>query len=517
MARVQIDTGDRQLLVDAGAGENLLALLIRAGVAVDAPCGGMHTCKKCMVRVAGAVSGPGEEEDALFRERGLRLACCTVILGDCRVWYEEDASFRVVTSSAPGPVPTGGGLLRDGYGFAVDIGTTTIAAYLLKAGEYAPIDSCGADNRQRTYGADVLSRIMYGAEHGIEPLGRAVREQLAQLFSALCSRNGVPAGAVKLAVVTGNTTMLHFLLDLDARGLSVAPFTPESLFGVEDTLHLPPFGDLRVYCPPCVSAYIGADVVCGAHFAELERRGGNRLFLDVGTNGEMILNAGGRLLACSTAAGPAFEGAGISCGSGAVSGAINHVFVENGEVRVEVLGGGRAKSLCGSGLIDGVAALKTVGILDVKGRLPKTCGGRYPIGSTEVCLTQKDVRELQLAKSALRAGMDTLLAEAGLTYESLDEIILAGGFGSVLSVDSAVEIGLFPAVCRHRVRAVGNAAGAGAMALLLDKNAAEQIEALAKRVELVELSCNPVFARQFIRGMNLGEPAAQKSAGNGIP
>lgn len=239
MAQVQIDTGDRRLLVSALEGENLLTLLVRAGVAVDAPCGGMHTCKKCMVRVAGAVSDPAEEEGFLLREKGLRLACCTVILGDCTVWYQEDVSFHVVTSSVPGSAPAGGGLLRDGYGIAVDIGTTTIAAYLLKAGERAPIDSCGADNRQRAFGADVLSRIMYGAEHGRELLGRTLREQLAQMFSVLCSRNNVPTSAVKLAVVTGNTTMLHFLWDLDAKGLSVAPFTPKSLFGVWDTLSLP--------------------------------------------------------------------------------------------------------------------------------------------------------------------------------------------------------------------------------------------------------------------------------------
>ena len=503
MATVKIISGDRISTGKAKIGESLLAVLQREGAEISAPCGGAHICGKCLVRVEGQLSAVSDEESRLLPESGLRLACCARVLDDCSVHYEENHSFDVVTSVSHTELPLGESVLDGGYGIAVDVGTTTIAVYLMKDGETAPMDSYGAYNNQRKFGADVLSRIVYANENGNDSLGQTVRAQLGDLFLTLCRRNKVEPAQVKRAVITGNTTMLHFICDLDATGISLAPFTPNSLFGCWTQVALDGFPTIEVYYPPCISAYIGADISCGILLEDLERRKGNVLYLDVGTNGEMILSANGTLLGCSTAAGPAFEGAGISCGSGAIPGAISRVLVKNGEMSCKVLGGQEGKSLCGSGLIDAVAAFKGLGIIDRNGKMSKEYGGKHAIGRTNVYLSQKDVRELQLAKGAIRAGMDTLLAENGLDYDELDEIILAGGFGSFIEVASAVEIGLFPESCRSKVTVVGNAAGAGAGALLLDQTAFERISNLAKKVNYIELSGHHLFTERFMKRMVL--------------
>ena len=297
--------------------------------------------------------------------------------------------------------------------------------------------------------------------------------------------------------------MLHLLCGLDAGPLTQAPFTPASLFGAWTHLPLGTFAALPVYLPPCVSAYVGADIVCGALVTQLEAMSGSVLFLDVGTNGEMILKTGTQLLACATAAGPAFEGAGISCGSGAVPGAISRVWLEDGQFQYETIEGQPAKSICGSGLIDAAAALIQAGLLNHRGRLKSALGSSCMIGQSGVCLTQKDIRELQLAKAAVRAGIQTLLDAAGLLPEQLDRVVLAGGFGMALPVASAAAIGLLPGVCTDRVMAVGNTAGAGAAQLLLDKAQETQAASLAGRIRYLELAGNPQFAKHFIKYLSL--------------
>ncbi|MEG2098237.1 MAG: ASKHA domain-containing protein, partial [Pseudoflavonifractor sp.] len=229
---------------------------------------------------------------------------------------------------------------------------------------------------------------------------------------------------------------------------------------------------------------------------------GNLLLVDIGTNGEMALKTGDKLLCCSTAAGPAFEGAGISCGSGATVGAISKVTVAENALAWEAIGGGPGLSLCGSGLIDAVAACLALGYFTPAGRVQKQLGGSIPFPGSSVTLTQKDIRQVQLAKGAIRAGIDTMLHHCDLTYEALDRVILCGGFGSYLSPGSAEAIGMLPPGAADKVQVIGNAAGSGAAALLLDRSAAAEAEEIARKALCIELSADKYFMQQFIAQLN---------------
>lgn len=501
MAQLQIISGERRQPLAVQPGTTILDALRAAGVRLTAPCGGTHHCGKCRVQASGALSPVSAEEAALLAGDTERLACFAHILGDSSVTLPPSAVWQVLTAfHRPLHVPAQS---NSNWGIACDIGTTTVAAYLLRGGYAEPVASVGEYNAQACFGADVLSRIAYTMEHGPTQMQRTITGQLESLSLWLCRQADIRPGEVRSAVVTGNTTMLHLLCGLDAGPLALAPFTPASLFGMWTRLPLGAFASLPVYLPPCVSAYVGADVVCGALATQLEAMPGTVLFLDVGTNGEMILKTDTQLLACATAAGPAFEGAGISCGSGAVPGAISHVWLEDGRLRYETIADRPPESICGSGLIDAAAALIQVGLLNRKGRLRATLGGSCMIGQSGVCLTQKDIRELQLAKAAVRAGIQTLLDAAELLPEQLDQVVLAGGFGMALPVASAAAIGLLPGVCAGRVVAAGNTAGAGAAQLLLDEAQTAQAASLAGRIRYLELAGNPQFAKHFIKYLSL--------------
>ncbi|NLN46096.1 MAG: ATP-binding protein [Clostridiaceae bacterium] len=439
---------------------------------------------------------------------------------------DNDEVIDLVERNATGP-----------YGVAVDIGTTTLAAYLFHLGTGRPLGHRAMPNPQSVFGADVISRIGSATASRRnqttmkERIGLAIQE-LASALAADAVRGGedVQLDEIHLYVLAGNTTMLHLLVDVAPDSIAKAPFIPvftDTYILSADRFGLAVRPGALCVLLPSVSAYVGADIVSGILACGMEvENGKNRLLIDIGTNGEIALAAGGHLYACSTAAGPAFEGANIRQGMSAVVGAIDHVGVKDGDLTYTWIGEGGTvaqapRGLCGSAILDTVRVLIEQRLLLFSGRMvtgmPGKLGERVievdgqpafvvvaghgdpPTGA--VLLRQEDIREIQNAKAAIAAGIATLLSVAGLQSGDVDEIYLAGGFGNYLDPDSAIAIGLLPREFAGRIRAAGNTSGVGASMCLLSTQALERAETIARQTEYIELSGDPGFSDRYIDEM----------------
>lgn len=466
--------------------QNLLSLLRENGINIPARCGGNGTCGKCRVKLlSGALEG--EEKGGFY------LACKSQICSSAEIEvYETEGGGLTETQerifAADG---------ESGFGAALDLGTTTMAFSLvdLKDGKELAKRSCL--NPQGAFGADVLSRIKAASEGARDKLKDCVLKKTAEVLSDLCREAGVCS--LKRLTVAGNTTMLHLFIGADAAGIGRYPFTP----AFTDTqrvggsvLALP---CEEVVLLPSASAFIGSDVICGAHFVGLDKTEG--MLLDLGTNGEILLNAGGRIFTTSAAAGPAFEGANIECGTGGVAGAIDRVKAENGKISFTTVGGAPAVGICGSGLTDAVAALLETGEIDETGAMRS---GRFDL-TDGVYLTQKDVREFQLAKSAIAAAVQALLARAGVAGTKL---YVAGGMGFYLDKESVEKTGLLPPALASSFTAAGNTGLGGAKACLVSSAALQACEKLARSAEYFDLSCDEVFMEKYMEYM--GFPGAEE-------
>ncbi len=416
------------------------------------------------------------------------------------------------------------------YGLAVDLGTTSVVAILvdLRSGQTLGVES--RLNGQANFGADVISRINHATTHpgGLQELQSAAVVTINSALGALLDRTGIEREQVYEAVVVGNTCMNHLLLGINPASLAAAPYQPVvadpvSCRAEELGLAMNPQG--RVYTLPNVAGFVGSDTVAVILATAMHRSDRIRLAIDLGTNGEIVLGNRDRLLTCSTAAGPAFEGARISSGMRATEGAIERVWIDEGQVKVQVIGKTAAIGICGSGLLDAVAQMRGAGVLNEGGRLisPEKADSTVASGLLQrlvqndgpagfalarrgrrpVVLTQQDVRELQLAKGAIRAGISILLKEYGIGEEDITEILLAGAFGSFVNPASARAIGLVPPLPIERITAVGNAAGQGAVMALLSTDLREQASQIARSAEHVELSARPDFMEQFVEDLAL--------------
>ena len=489
--------------------ETVAAYLDACGAPASHPCGKHGRCGKCRVHVTGDVSAPSPAEQALLApgelRDGVRLSCeARVTGGSVRVDLEGAAQSAIETSLISRGVawePWAKGL-----GLAVDIGTTTVAAYLwdLEARTLLDVQTCA--NPQQTFGADVVSRLEASMHGSREALRHALLQCLDGLARRLCRQAGRSVEELGGAVLTGNTSMLYTLHGLPVEDIAFAPFDARHRFGrfcTAEEIGLRWGDGCRVYIPPCIAAYVGADISCGLLACDVLSARDGLLLADIGTNGELALFTGARLLCCATAAGPAFEGVGITCGSSAVDGAVDTVSMREGQMRFHVLGGGEARTLCGSGLLDAVHCLRQLEIVDETGFLEADDDGVVSLCG-EVYLTQKDVRALQLAKAAVCAGIETLLKNGADHGEAPHRVCLAGGFGCRLDPRSAAGIGLIPAaVAERKLEAVGNTAAAGASLLLRSEAMVREVERIAALAETVELAVDPFFQERFIADIAL--------------
>ena len=347
-------------------------------------------------------------------------------------------------------------------------------------------------NPQASVAADVMGRIQHALEGGLARLQSQVLTAIRSLLSAACRDAQLDESLVDVLVLTGNTTMLYLLTGRSPESLAHAPFRADTLFGVETTLL-----GRRAYLPHCMNAFVGADITCAVLSSGMCEQSDVALLCDVGTNGEIALWKDGVLYVTSTAAGPAFEGAGISCGCGSVRGAVDKAWIERGAVRVHTIGDAPAVGVCGSGLIDLIAAFLQTGDIDETGAIEEDAlsvdGG--------VALSAKDVRCVQLAKAAIAAGIETLLETAGVDVQDVRRFYIAGGFGSHLNIASAVRIGLIPQTLASRVQVIGNAALSGALQMLLNRQSLSRAQAIAQSASHLNLGGNPSFNEHYIDQM----------------
>jgi len=421
---------------------------------------------------------------------------------------------------------------RKAYGVAIDIGTTTVVCYLMDLTTGQQVDILSGLNAQRPYGGDVISRIQHAMEgsDGLNRLREAIVNQISDLINELARKNDISIDHIYNITIAGNTIMGHLLLGIDPKHIAAAPFTPGTtqaeVYDAHD-LGLKLGTASRIFLLPHISGYVGADVVAGILASGMDKSKDLSLIIDIGTNGEIVLGNRDKIVCCSTAAGPAFEGANIRHGMGGVSGAINNIMLDNGDLKYTTIDNKPPLGICGSGIVDALAVLLDAGIVDETGRLldrdeiQSDMGQKLADRLTEmddlpafiiadskssgtgepIVITQKDIREIQLAKAAIAAGIKVLINKMGKGIEEIANLYLAGGFGSYIDKRNACRIGLIPAELQHRIIAIGNSAGTGAMLSLLSLEQYKRTSIIKEMAEYVELSSTIEFQNEYVDSM----------------
>ncbi len=407
---------------------------------------------------------------------------------------------------------------RRNFGVAVDVGTSTVVAHLVDLASSRTVDAEACYNAQASFGEEVTRRIIHAERGGLQELHDAIAGDLNRLVSALISRNAVELKDVTAVVCAGNTAMQHFVLGLDPARLRKGPYvpvttTPPPVRAAEVGVKINPRGLL--YTVPSIGGWVGGDITAGILATGLHRSEQLTMLVDIGTNGEIVLGNREWMLACSTSAGPAFEGSSVRCGVRAGQGAIERVEITSqGHVRLEVIGEGKPKGVCGSGLIDLLAELAEAGLIDRSGQLKPGSSPRVrdrdgllefvivvgdrAAGGEDIVITQADIENLLRAKAAVYAGADILLSSVGLEFADVDRLLVAGGFGNYLDREKAVLLGLLPDIALERIRFVGNTAIMGAKLSLLSAEALEEAHRASRGVTYFDLISYPDYYDDFM-------------------
>jgi uncharacterized 2Fe-2S/4Fe-4S cluster protein (DUF4445 family) len=390
------------------------------------------------------------------------------------------------------------------FGIAIDIGTTTLVVELVDLNTGKTIDNSTAINSQVKFGADVVSRISYAflSQKNMEELRNSILNTLNKMIIQLLKKNHIDPGYVYEIAAAGNTSMNHLLLGMPVKTLAKAPFN--SVFTFLPELSAQELGFKintcgKVYIAPNIKSFVGGDISSGLIASDLENKKGNYLFIDLGTNGEIVLKKGNKFIATSTAAGPAFEGTNISCGMLALPGAIYRAEQKN-RLRLSTIGNKPASGICGTGLIDLIAVFLDKGTISLKGRIQAKTKRIHITGN--IYITQKDVREIQLAIAAIKTGIRMILEENKVTLEQLDGIFIAGAFGNYLNIKNSMKIGLLPQINQKKVVFIGNSSLAGAKALLLSLQTRKKVESLVKKIQYISLATKPSFQENFIDALD---------------
>ena len=499
LQRVQLDGLD--------LGVSLDPLVVPFDLTVDASLPGK--LRETINEAAGQDVRPAAESFEQLAKTAKQFA------GHVRVTVNKESSPFTIVSILPEKTRI--------FGLAVDLGTTKLASYLVDLETGKTLAQRGLMNPQIAYGEDVISRISYASHSGgaAQQLQRKVIETLNQMVREFCSDLPISREQIVEMVVAGNTAMHHFFAGLPVQQLGMAPYLPATtapLHLAARDLGIVIAPGASIYTPPNIAGYVGGD-----HVAMLigigagsRKSGPPFLAIDIGTNTEVTLSVHGRLLTCSCASGPAFEGAHIRHGMRAAPGAIERVLFERGAIQIYTIERRLPIGICGSGILDAIAALLDAGVLESRGNFRKGAervrqnsgGGEYLLVNAassgsggEIVLTRQDISEIQFAKAAIRAGIEVLLEVGGVGASTLEEFIIAGAFGSYLDVQSAMRIGLFPKIPLGKFRQVGNAAGIGARQMLISGSERRLGESLAKQVEYVELATHPHFQDKFAQSL----------------
>ena len=512
MSSARIIHNGGAVVIDDVPDISVLSLLRQYGINIQAPCGGNGTCGKCRVHIS--------EENGQSYEA---LACRTPARGGMTITVPEENVGIIESNVNELSFPTDG---EDGFGLAFDIGTTTVAAALVSLSEGRVLDTRSDWNRQGHRGRDVISRARYALEtdDGLSTLSGNILLQMEDMAHDLLSSCGIDKKDIKRIAIAGNTIMEHFVKGLPVEKIVKAPFVPDTLFREDTGFRLPHFSEAETLLMPCISGYVGGDIVCGLCCDEgIREDEAIRIYMDIGTNGEVVLTDGGKITCCSVAMGPAFEGARMSCGMRSVEGAIDH-FTYDGGLKWSVIGHAAPKGICGSGIIDLVSILLDRGIIDGTGRLlePDEIDGTEPLAGglsldedgmalfwvdreNGIFLSSGDIRKVQLAKRAMATGVELLAENAGITRPDIDRLYIAGGFGKSLNVDTCINIGLLPEGMEDRTVYLGNASLRGCCRALCSKSTREKLRRTAADAEYIELTLSGLFSDRYIDNLNFRE------------
>lgn len=487
------------------------------GTALAMPCGGKGMCGKCRVRVVRGRLPVTPEDKRIFSEaqlaQGWRLACKAVTREavEIVVPVQEQQGFSALAAEAADEGALSLAADHD-YGLAVDIGTTTLAAALVDCTDGKILATATAVNSQRSFGADVVSRIGAACHGKGKALQKAVRRDLTRLMKQLLKDHPGTAARCRQMAIAANTTMLHLLMGWPCDGLGDWPFHPVSLGGktyrAQEVLGpQSPLADATVTLLPGMSTYVGADITAGIWQCGLASSDDVSLFVDLGTNGEMVLGNKEQRFIASAPAGPALEGGKLTWGTGSVPGAICGVRIERGRAKVRTIDHAVPVGICGTGILEAMAGLVREGLVDETGKLVEPYFHKgFPLASTldyqRITLSQQDIREIQMAKSAIRAGIESLIERSGISRQRIHQVFLAGGFGYYLDPQKAAVIGLLPADLAERTTAVGNTSLKGAIGLLTGAVTLEELQAIAAGVEEIVLGNDEAFQRLYIDYLN---------------
>lgn len=538
---------------ECASGKNLYHFMAGQKL-MDAPCGGEGCCGKCKIKILQGAVFPKEAEKEYFSPEemaaGWRLACLHA------VW--EDISLELQPAEVVSEIISNGYLkefvkkpsiskelneqgntllLADTeiigveagdtrkrlFGLAIDIGTTTVVAALIDLQSGREVASMSCLNGQKNFGQDVITRINYAMTHenGTAIQQKSIREDIECLIQQIVAQCGeshsLSATDIYEITVGGNATMIHLLAGIDPASMGVAPYTPgfrgPLVMNAVRDLQLPVSKKCSVYCLPAVSAFVGGDITAGVLACSIHQYTGNVLFIDIGTNGEMVLSKGGKLSACSCAAGPALEGMNISCGMRAANGAIEDVKLYGTDsemfVKLSIIGDEKPKGLCGSGLLSAVAELNRVGIIQKSGRLTdhplveKVAGKKRFIIDPEnsIYLTQQDIRQVQLAKGAILSGIQAMVQANEMSFDEIDEVMVAGQFGANLKAESLAGAGLIPYELEEVVTYVGNTSKSGAYLCLMSTAERTAGERIVDEISYIELSSLDGYETLFVKAM----------------
>ncbi len=410
------------------------------------------------------------------------------------------------------------------YGIAVDIGTTTVVVSLMDLNKGCSIDKLGTYNKQASYGDDVISRMIYANDHGIDKLQSAIISTINELIDKLLYKHVIKKDDITVMITAGNTVMAHMFLGLDTKYIRLEPYVPTAsklpvvkakALGININPNAP------IYSFPAVASYVGGDIVSGSLAVGINTKEELTLFIDIGTNGEIVLGNNEWLISCACSAGPAFEGGGITYGTRAMEGAIERVFIEPEtlSIKVSTIGGKKAVGICGSGLIDLISEMHKAGIIDRAGQFIRSDTPYIKISESEkkyvlvskyqsalrkdIVITENDVKNLIRSKGAVFAGVRSLLKTMQMELEMIDKILIAGGFGNYLNVEEAIKIGLLPDLPHEKFKFVGNTSLKGAEMVLLSSEALQEVDRVGTMMTYLELSVGNLFMDEFMSSLFL--------------
>lgn len=488
---------------------NLLEAMREHKICLSFTCGGNGYCGKCRIRLVEGELAITSEDRSIFSneelKQGWRLACKAYPKDNCVIQIlSKEAEFEIITEHAKEVglknKPQAEGQKPSGYAIAVDIGTTTVVITLISMTDGKILGTYSGLNPQRAYGADVIARIQAANNGKLKLLQDLIRGELLTGIRDTIEKSGVNKADICKIAIACNTTMSHLLLGYSCEGLGRYPYIPVNLSTVKmpfSQLFTSDYLNVPVVVMPAISTFVGGDIVAGLLACNFDKSEAVNLFIDLGTNGELAVGNRERILVSSTAAGPAFEGADISCGVGSVAGAISNVDIIDGKVSYRTIGSAKAVGLCGTGIIELARELLAAGIIDDTGLLREEYFNEgFPIQGEDgrvFYFTQRDIRQLQMAKAAIRAGTDILIKEYGCNYDSVNKLYLAGGFGFKLNLEKAAGIGLLPKELLDRIIPVGNSAISGAVNYLLSKDADLRLELIIKEAKELQLSEHEEF------------------------